>query len=241
MYNFGVGIISLIPPGANAQPVPLGTLQDIQLDLSYTDKELYGQNQFPVDVARAQAKLSGKAKFAHIRGSLFASVMTGATTSAGYTAGAINEAGTIPTTPFQVTVTHAAAWVADCAVYDLTAGILMTPVASGPATGQYSVAAGIYTFATADVGHNVLLNYSYTVPTVGQTTKLSNTLMGTGTQYTALAFNNFRASALGYKLYALTVPKLSLPMKNEDYTIMDLDFSCYADSQGRVIDVYTSE
>jgi hypothetical protein len=54
--------------GSGIGPRQFGVLQDIQIDFDWTDKELYGQLQFPVAIARGQGKISGKAKFAQIIG-----------------------------------------------------------------------------------------------------------------------------------------------------------------------------
>lgn len=240
MINFGVGQLLVIPPGANPTPVQFGVLQDVSVDISFEEKELYGSYQFAVDSARAKGKLTGTFKFADVRASVFNQVLTGSTVNSGQTAGAINEAGVIPATPFTIPVAQSATWVADSGVVDLTSGLTMTRVASGPTTGQYSVSAGVYLFAAADTGHSVLISYAYTL-TTGKTTSYTNQLMGSGTQYQMLLFNIFRAKAFGIKLWAVTVPKLSLPTKNDDYTIEDAGFTAFADSQTRIIDLYTPE
>ena len=54
--------------GSGIGPRQFGVLQDIQIDFDWTDKELYGQLQFPVAIARGQGKITGKAKFAQILG-----------------------------------------------------------------------------------------------------------------------------------------------------------------------------
>lgn len=242
MINFGVGQLSLMPAGATPTPIPVGILQDCSLDVAFTEKELYGAFQFPVDVARGQGKVSGKAKFGSINGALISAVLAGSAINSGTTAGAINETGVIPSTPFQITAAQSATWTTDTGVIDFTAGIVMTRVVSGPTTGQYSVAAGIYTFATADVGHTVSLNYGYTVAGgTGKTVTFTNQLMGATNTYQLRLFNIYRAKPIGCLLYAVTLPKLSLPFKNEDHTLGDVDFASYADSVGRVIDAYTGD
>lgn len=238
--NFGVGQLLVVPPGSNPTPLQFGVLQDVSLDIKYTKKKLYGAYEFPVDSARAQAEIGGKIKSAAISGALFNQVLTGSAITTGQTAGSVNEAGTIPGTPYQVTVTQSATWVADNGVIDLTAGATLTRVASAPTTGQYSVAAGVYTFAAADTTHSVLISYTYTL-VGGKTVSLTNQLMGAGTSYVMRLFNTFRSKALGYTLYAVTIDSLSLPLKNEDYTINDLEYDAYADTLNRVIDVYTAE
>lgn len=240
MLTFGVGNVFITPAGANPTPIQIGILQDISLDATFTQKELHGQNQYAVAVARAQAKISGKAKAAQFNGSLLLGFFTGSTQAAGQTEAA-QETDTIPGTPYQVTVTNSATFVADGGVRDLTAGKYLTEVASAPATGQYSYAAGVYTFAAADTTHSVQILYSYTVAASGLTTSVTNQLMGAQTTYTLNLFNTYNNVAFGYKLWAVVFPKLSFPMKNEDFTVPELDFEAYADSSNRVATFYTGD
>jgi hypothetical protein len=241
MYDFGVGQLILVPPGANPTPLQLGTLQEVTEDTKFTDKDLYGSYQLPVDVARAQAKLTLKAKFASINGQLFNLFLTGATQAAGYSAASINEASVIPATPFTVTVLNSATWTFDNGVRDLTSGKQMTRVAAAPTTGQYSVAAGAYLFAAADTGHAVWISYVYTVAGSGFTTSFTNQLMGSSTAFVARLFTPYGVNLMGATYYAVKLPGLSIPFKNEDFTILDLEMNCYADATGRVVDRYTSE
>jgi hypothetical protein len=79
-----------------------------------------------------------------------------------YTTGYLvqGETVTIPTTPYQITALQAnGTWGQDDGL--TIAGVAGVPVASAPTTGQYSVSAGVYTFAAADTGKAVVLNYSY--------------------------------------------------------------------------------
>ena len=43
-------------------------------------------------------------------------------------------------------------------------GVQLTPVGSGPTVGQYSVSAGVYTFAAADASAALLISFLYTTP-----------------------------------------------------------------------------
>lgn len=72
------------------------------------------------------------------------------------------EAYTIPATPYQITVQpKRGAWGRDDGL--TINGVAGIPVANGttPTTGQYSVLSGLYTFAAADAGKAVALDYSY--------------------------------------------------------------------------------
>jgi len=138
-------------------------------------------------------------------------------------------------------VTNSATFVADCGVINLTTGLVMTRVASAPAAGQYSVSAGVYTFAAGDNNAQLWISYTYTVAGAGKTIHFNNPLMGSGVMYTATLFNVFRNKVVGLKYYAVTVPKLQLPFKNNDYTIAGLDMSVYADQFGNVLEYYESD
>ena len=48
--------------GSGIGPRQFGVLQDIQIDFDWTDKELYGQLQFPVAIARGQGKDRGRCR-----------------------------------------------------------------------------------------------------------------------------------------------------------------------------------
>jgi hypothetical protein len=219
----------------------VGTLKDVSLDISRDVKELYGAYAFPEDVAMGKGKITGKAKSGRIQSALVAAVLAGSTTSTGQTAAANNETATVPTTPFQVTAVNGATYVDDLGVYDYTAGIWLSRVASAPATGQYSVTvAGVYTFASADTGHQVGLYYTYTLAT-GKKVALTNPLMGAATVFQLVVFNTYRGKQRGYKLYAVVFPKLALHDKQDDYSDTDLDFQAFTDGTNRVIDVYSAE
>lgn len=240
-YNFGVGQMFYTPPGANQTPVQVGTLKDISLDISRDVKELYGALAFPEDVALGKGKITGKAKSGRIFGSMINALIAGSTIATGQNGAANNEIATIPTTPFQITVTNSATWQADGGIYDYTAGIWMTRVASAPATGQYSVAAGVYTYAAADVGHQVGSYYTYTIAT-GKTVSLSNPLMGAATVYTVNVFNTYRGKQKGFKLWAVVFPKISWDDKQDDFTEWNLEFQGFSDTAtNKVIDHYSAE
>jgi hypothetical protein len=86
--------------------------------------------------------------------------------SAGFGA-AVREAHTVPASgPYTVTATQAATFSCDQTVSYVSNGTVLTPVASSPTVGQYSLAptTGIYTFAAADAG--VALNVAYCTKTV---------------------------------------------------------------------------
>src|SRR5690242_3348622 len=101
IFSFGSGVLLGVRTDiANATPLNFGMLQDVQLDTQFTTKELYGQYQFPLAIARGQAKFTGKAKLAQISGLAFANFFFGTALSTGQLATSYAEAGTIPATPY---------------------------------------------------------------------------------------------------------------------------------------------
>lgn len=242
LKSFGAGIVTLTPSSANPTPVQIATLKDVSLDISFTEKELRGSNAFPEDVARAGGKIAGKAKSGRIHGGLLALLLTGATQSTGRVIPVPSEVAVIPATPFTITVANGATFDTDLGVIDLNTGLAMVRVASAPTTGQYSVTVGTgaYLFAAADVGHSVSIRYLYKSTTLGTTLDYTNQQMGTAQTFEVTVFNSYSGGDHGFRLYACTLPKLSLAYKNEDYTENDLDFSAFANIAGKVISVYQS-
>ena len=230
--------------GSGIGPDQFGILQDVQIDWDWTTKELWGQFQFPVDIARGQGKITGKAKFARIFGAIFGDLFFGQTPAAGQLTVSENEAATVPaSTPYTVTVANAANYVDDLGVFyaaGASAGNRFTRVATPSAAGQYSVnlATGIYTFAAADAGATLLVSYLYTVSSTGRKLVLTNQFMGNTPTFKATFYTTKTTQStpagLTLVLNACTASKLSLPTKIDDYEIQEFDFSAFADPTGTI-------
>lgn len=239
---FGLGNLYLIAPGS--LPVQVGILQDVSFDFKATQKDLIGQLQVAVDSARAEVKVSGKVKYGEFNGALLSAMLAGSTTATGSQIGIAGESGTIPANPgpYTVTAAHAAKWISDLGVYDATTKIYMKRVTGTPTTGEYSVAAGVYTFAAADAGHIVSLAYDYTSDTLGSTITYKNQLMGTTTFFAMKLYNNFTDSS-GVSNSGLYIPKvhfpdLALALKKDDWTMSDTSWSAIADADGTICKVF---
>lgn len=70
----------------------------------------------------------------------------------------VQETRTVPASPYQVTVTQAAAFSCDQAVARAN-GSALVRVSANPAVGQYSLAAGVYTFNATDTGQSLTITY----------------------------------------------------------------------------------
>jgi hypothetical protein len=243
-YAFGVGaLIALRTDTAAATPAQFGTLQEVQLDMSFTVKELTGQFQAPAALARGGLKITGKAKAARVSAANFNNIFFGQTVTTGNTLTQLNEAATVPTgSTHTVTTGNHATFVADLGVAYAATGAMLTPVTSGPAAGQYSINSntGVYTFAAGDANAAVLLTYSYTT-TAGTSLALSNQLMGSAPTFQLVLNEQYQGKTLNLQLNSVLSPKLSLAFKNEDFMIPEFDFQAAADAAGNIGNIWLSE
>lgn len=250
-YNFGAGTLFLVRTDiAVPTPVRIGTLQDVSVDISFTVKELYGQYQAPVAVARAQQKITGKAKIANLNARQLNDAFLGQTLATGEQIQIVDEGGpngtAIPTSsPYQIVVTNGSAMSSsnpgiDCGVFNAGTGIQMTRVASAPTAGQYScdMTTGTYTFSSADeaAGVKVVISYAYFETTTGNRITAYNQLMGSSPTFRMQLGENYAGNNACLTLYAAIPTKMSWDFKNEDFTVPDFEFSAFADSLGRFFD-----
>ncbi len=234
--SFGSGNAFAVPlSGLNDQtPVQFGTLQDVSLDFAFTTKDLMGQYQFPVATARSMGKITGKAKYANFSARSFNLVFGGTITSAGQNNVAATESGAVPAgSGYTVTAANSATFVTDLGVLYAATGKAFAKVASAPASGQYSVTAGVYTFAAADAGAAVLLNYTYTSVT-GNKIAISNQLAGLQPTCKLVLSQGYNSQFTEIELNAVIFSKLALDFKNEDWTVPEIDFSVFADAANNI-------
>lgn len=223
---FGVGaLIGTLP---NGTPEEFGTLQEYSLTFDVTTKPLFGSKKFAVATATSQIKVTGKAKFAQFRAKQFNAIFFNVAGTTGQKLVAYEEAGTVPgSSTYTITVTNSAAFSTDLGVKYAATGKPLTKVASGPAAGQYSVSAGVYTFASADASTAMLLSYIYTQNSTGINSVITNQLSGVQPNF---RLDNYAVNgADNTKQFSSTLKrciatKLMLGMKNDDWMIPDFEF-----------------
>lgn len=239
---FGAGVLWATPTAdaygnaiANPTPVQFGIAQEVSVDVSFDTKMLYGQNQFPVAVGRGKGKVSGKIKFAQLNGLTLNNVVFGQTLTAGILSDVYDTTGaTIPTTPYQVTPTvpGSGTWTADLGVRYAT-GIQLTRVASAPAAGQYSVAAGVYTFAAADTGLLVYINFQYTATsTTAKKSTALNLPMGYAPTFRCDVYMPYQGKSLIWTFGNCISSKLSMATKLDDFMVPEIDFEAFDTGTG---------
>lgn len=240
-FVFGAGSLWGTSTATGSTPVQFGTLQEASFDFAPTVKELFGSYQFAAAIRRGTIKVTGKAKAGEINGALFNSLFFGQTGSTGQLLVANGESGTIPATPFQITVTGSATFVSDLGVKYAATGLPLVKVVSAPAIGQYSVSAGVYTFAAADTLVGVKISYSYTSATGGTKTIITNQLLGTTPTF-SMTFNAIdNGKQVTYTFPKCTASKLSFGTKLEDFVLPEFDFHVFADDNGQIFTQSTVE
>ncbi len=243
-YAFGSGtLIGKRTDIANTPPALLGTLETVSIDFDRKIETLLGQYNMAVAAGGGEFKITGKAKYARLQSTQINNLFLGQTLTANsmveMTTG---EIGTVATA--SVTVANSATFVEDYGVFYAATGAQLSPVASSPAQGQYSVASGVYTFNSADNGASVLIYYSYTIAS-GNKISLANQLTGPLPMFEISlkeTFNYFGTSKdLLLKLNACVSPKLSLPFSNQKFTVAEFDFQAIADASNNIGTISLSE
>lgn len=231
---------------ANPTPYPLMVLQEGSLNFSGDMKQLFGQNQFPVAVGRGKVSLTCGVKPARIFAGVWNALFFGQTLASGLVANFTDTTGqAIPATPFQITVTppSSGTFAADLGVIS-AAGLPMQRVASAPATGQYAVNVGTgqYTFAAADTGQTVYINYQYTATVTGAKKQtVANLPMGYAPTFKADLTVAYQGKIVTFSFPNAVASKMALPFKNEDFMIPEFEFGAFDNGAGQVMTWSTSE
>ncbi|MFG7180670.1 hypothetical protein ACGYQ5_14175 [Burkholderia pseudomallei] len=230
---------------SNPTPVRFGVAQEISLDIDFSTKELYGTLQFPVAVGRGTAKISGNIKNAQINGRAWASLFFGQSMSTGIFSDYLDTLGeSIPaSSPYTITPTvpNSGTWAADLGVLDAN-GNPMQVVAASPAAGQYTVAAGVYTFAAADTGKKVFINYQYTgTSTSAPDLNITSQPLGYTPTFALDIYLPYYGNSVTAHLYNVVASKLAIQTKLDDFVIPQMDYTAFADAQNRVMQIGTSQ
>ncbi len=237
-------MITLLGPGAlygtrtdvtGATPCNFGKVKSLEIDADFTVKALTGQFQAPIDFGRGELKLTGKAKMAAISPLALMSLFWGIASATGETLTQFLESGTIPgSASYTVTVANSATFVAPLEVLYAATGLPLAQVPSAPAQGQYSVAAGVFTFNSADHGAGVLISYTYTA-VGGFNLTVNNQLQGFTPTFSAVFYNTKNGKPVTYTVPFCTSSKLNRGFKENDFVNPEIDLLIGANAAGQII------
>lgn len=208
--TFAAGRFFGINNVTNPTPARTYVQQDMSIDFKQATKSLFGEKKFAVAVAAGEMEVTGKVTMGAPNPRMLGDYLFNTSSSAGQILEADKEAGVVPaSSAYTVTVANSAHFTTNLGVMK-SDGTVMVCVASGPTAGQYSYAAGVYTFAAADANANVLISYLYTNSTQGETLALANSAQGPagaftgvmcflwGAQMDVLTLNNCIAQDAGF-------------------------------------------
>lgn len=245
--QFGSGLIFATPTAGNlpVDPTPqqVGVIQDVKLTLGADIKSLFGQLQWPVDSAVGKRTIKGTINFAQISNVLLNQLFFADSVASGIvqTTAYPGEAATIPATPYQVTVDESADFVEDLGIVFADTGKPLTRLTTGsPAAGQYTVnvSTGVYTFAAADTGKAVLINYTYSVASTGTTLQVTSHVMGYGPILSMNIVFPYDQSGIGIYLPNVRLGKIEGGTKLDDYAMWNSDFEAFAGAAGLPFTAY---
>lgn len=254
---FGPGILIVSRTDITIpSPINVGYAQEFSIEAAGTTKQLYGQFQWPLAVARGTIKGTGKFKAATLSGLAWGALFYGGTGPS-----TTNQIAWNPGSTFTLsTASTAAVQVGSSLTFDADLGI--TYVASGlpfqrvstgnEAAGKYSVgstAPGLYNFAAADTtagptgGTPVKITYTNTT-TVGQSLIATNQLIGSTPTFQIDYYTNFNqptAKPFVVRLYSAVAAKHMIASKLEDYILPEFDFDIFANAAGQVYNMVFPE
>ncbi len=237
--TFSVGSVTAIDSATPAQATDVAVVMGITVELKSTVVPLRGTDLLPLDEGTSEVEITGKIESADSLAVIAPLVLPGTTTAAGRPKMAI-ESSVIPGTPFQITVSHSANFRKDLGVVNLTTGKRMKRVTAGPAAGQYTVAAGVYTFASAE--GTAQIRYSWTDSTTGITTSWANQAVGATAGYQLEVYDPTGGTKeSGYFFPAVKFQNSSGSMNPREWNKTSVDFTVYAASSGSSFDIYSDE
>jgi hypothetical protein len=247
--SFGPGVMygeRVDQQGSGIGPRQFGLMQDVDITFAFTNKDLYGQNQFPAAIARGQGKVTGKAKLAQINVLLYSDLFFGLGTSPGTVTVSQDESVTIPTlAPFSITVANASSFDTDLGVWLDYNGARFNRVTTPVNVTDYSISpGGVYNFSAAAEGLLVHISYAYGTPvTSGSTILITNQVQGYTPAWQCTIFQKISPTVPGgpnaslpwsLGLYACVSNSLSFPTAQDNWTLNSFDFSAFANASGNI-------
>jgi hypothetical protein len=241
MFVFGSGVLIGTPLNVpTPTPINFGLVQKVTVDTSVSVKELYGQYAFPVAVGSGTRKVTCKASLARFSGQALGRLFYNQIPTPGSTISQFAEVHSVPgSSPFTITVSNATHFVADQGVVYALTGLPLIAVASAPVTGQYAVntTTGVYTFATGDQAAGVLISYTYTSSSQGESLAIGNPLIGPTSTFMATLFATDPTTNAQFSvtLNQCVASKFSFDTSIEDFSKPDFEFQAFANAAGQVM------
>jgi hypothetical protein len=259
---FGPGILIVQRTDiAIPSPVNIGYAQEFSLEAAGTIKELYGQYQWPLAVARGTIKGTGKVKAAVLSGLAWAAAFYGGSgaSTTGQVAWNVGSTYSLSTAATSLQVGSSLTFDADLGItYGASTvnapGLPFQRVSTGnEALGKYSITTGspgLYNFSAADTtsinaGATNPIKVTYTNTTsTGQSLLVANQLIGSTPTFQLDYYTNLNqptSKPFAVRVYQCVSSKHMIPFKLEDFGIPEFDLSFFANASGNVFNAVFPE
>lgn len=247
---FGPGIL-IVTRTDTTTPIAInvGYAQELNLDFAGNTKPLFGQNQYPLVVARGTVKATGKWKAATISGIAWNSAFyAGTLSTTNSVSWNVDSTYTTSTSSTTLQVGSSLTFDKDLGVRYSTTNLPLQRVTTGlEATGKYSIttaSAGLYNFAAGDAGVAIKVTYTNLQSASGQNLVISNQLIGTTPTFSLDYYTNLNqptSKPFAVRLFACVASKHTIATKLEDFVMPEFDFDVFADASGSVVGYYFPE
>lgn len=236
----GVGWVAIVPSGTNPDPLHLAEIQSLELTENVETADLENADGDVIDAFVTKRTVEGSIALKDYSNSLLAYASRGATVATGYKAG-FSTTQTIPSTPHQITITppNSGTYATDLGVIDLTAGKMLKCDASAVAGVSYSLSGAVYTFASGDASHSVLINYQCTY-TTGTTATVAAASASTVTKYALHCYNGNAGRNTGLYVPQALVFGLSAKFAKGGWVDSTLKFKATLDVSNNLYYAYNS-
>jgi len=248
VYGLATSGGTLGTPVSLIQPGNFATVQEASVDITVAIKELRGATEDPEDTRSASRKITGKITTGRINLSQLNDFVFGEGVTEGSVATMSFEAhnagvASPPTATLVITPPSSGVFLMDLGVWYAGTRNQLEAVSTAPsAAGTYKCAAttGTYTFFSSDEGTAILVSYRYTT-TGGHTLDVTNQIMGNAVRPVLMAYLTNQAQGDNeLVLYQCRASKIAMPIKREDYCILELDFQAFANVSGQTLTFLSS-
>lgn len=247
---FGPGILIATRTDVTPSiPINVGFVQEFEVEMAGTNKQLYGQYQVPLVVARGTIKMTGKFKAATVSGLAMNLTFWGGSFSTTSNILAWNVGSTFTTNSTGGTgslqVGSSTTFDADLGVTYSTTGLPLQRVSTGnEVAGKYSIgstAPGLYNFA--DQGANVKVTYTSSTG-AGQSLLQSQNLIGNTPTLQLDYYSNLNqpsSKPFVVRFFAAVASKYGWAFKLEDFNMPSFEVDLYANAAGQIFNLVTPE
>lgn len=237
---FGPGILWVTRTDiSGATPTNVGYVNEFSIDVSFENKDLYGQYQYPLVVARGTAKSTGKIKAATLSGQALNTLILGGTWTAGtqYDAEIVN--GVVSTAAahsFVPSIPSPGKFNKDLGVVFKQSGAPLLLGSSTPSAGQYyNTSSGKYVFNAAQSGSSVSVSLAYSsTAATGQSQTMQSNLIGTTPTFQLDYKTTLFGSTYYIRIFNAVSAKWSLGHKITDFAMPEYDFDFFANQSQQI-------